>query len=104
MDFHRGLHVLSGETGAGKSIVVDAVGLILGSRADRDIIRTGTERAFSEAVFTLAEGSPAWALLDREQIDHDGETITVCRELSTTERLTHACTHTHTHVFNNIFS
>ena len=39
--FHKGLTVLSGETGAGKSIIVDAVALILGGRADRDLIRTG---------------------------------------------------------------
>ena len=39
--FGKGLHVMTGETGAGKSIVVDAMSLILGGRADRDLIRTG---------------------------------------------------------------
>ena len=39
--FYNGLHVLTGETGAGKSIVVDAVNLVLGVRSDRDLIRTG---------------------------------------------------------------
>ena len=42
IDFADGLHVMTGETGAGKSIVVDAVNLVLGGRADRDLIRTGT--------------------------------------------------------------
>ena len=44
LEFSEGLHVMTGETGAGKSIVVDAVNLVLGGRADRDLIRTGTER------------------------------------------------------------
>ena len=43
LEFQRGLHVMTGETGAGKSIVVDAVNLVLGGRADRELIRTGTE-------------------------------------------------------------
>ena len=45
LSFGEGLHVLTGETGAGKSIVVDAVSLILGGRADRELIRTGCEKA-----------------------------------------------------------
>ena len=48
---HDGMIVLSGETGAGKSIIIDAVNLILGGRADRDLIRSGCERASVEAVF-----------------------------------------------------
>ena len=53
--FHSGLQVLSGETGAGKSILVDAITLILGGRADRDLIRTGSEKASIEAVFSVDE-------------------------------------------------
>lgn len=48
-----GLNVLSGETGAGKSIVVDAVGFLMGGRADRDVIRTGTDKATVEGVFDV---------------------------------------------------
>ena len=44
--FHQGMHALTGETGAGKSIVVDAVTLVLGGRADRDLIRTGCDKAW----------------------------------------------------------
>ena len=43
LSFGKGLHVMTGETGAGKSIVVDAMSLILGGRADRDLIRTGCD-------------------------------------------------------------
>jgi DNA repair protein RecN (Recombination protein N) len=57
VEFHPGLNLLSGETGSGKSILVDALGLALGGRASPDVIRTGNERASVTAVFTVA---PAW--------------------------------------------
>ena len=68
IDFHSGMQVLSGETGAGKSIVVDAVNLILGNRADRGLIRSGCEKASVEAVFSVAGNREAQAILDREGI------------------------------------
>ena len=80
--FHRGMHVLSGETGAGKSIVVDAVNLILGGRADRSLIRTGSEKASVEAVFDTADHPEAAAILEREQIEADGGTVTLYREMT----------------------
>ena len=55
LEFGEGMHVMTGETGAGKSIVVDAVNLVLGGRADRDLIRTGTEKAWVEAVFDAGQ-------------------------------------------------
>ena len=55
LEFQRGLHVMTGETGAGKSIVVDAVNLVLGGRADRELIRTGTEKAWVEAAFDISD-------------------------------------------------
>ena len=48
---YKGLNVISGETGAGKSLIVDAIGLILGAKASRNLIRTGSPSAFAEAVF-----------------------------------------------------
>src|SRR5207237_10080637 len=51
----RGFNVLSGETGAGKSIIVGALGLLLGERASADVIRTGAERATVEGVFDISE-------------------------------------------------
>lgn len=62
------MHVLTGETGAGKSIVVDAVNLVLGGRADRDLIRTGTEKAMVEAVFDASGNDAVNALLTDQQI------------------------------------
>jgi DNA repair protein RecN (Recombination protein N) len=60
VEFGPGLNLLSGETGSGKSILVDALGLALGGRASADIIRTGQERALVTAVF-CAEGEAPWS-------------------------------------------
>ncbi|NDE08898.1 MAG: hypothetical protein EBZ89_16170, partial [Chloroflexi bacterium] len=58
--FGPGLTVLTGETGAGKSIIIDAIGCVLGGRASSDVVRAGTERAIVEAIFDLdAETSTA---------------------------------------------
>lgn len=51
MEFHDGFSVLTGETGAGKSIIMDAIGLILGGRAQKNMIRKGAERASIQGVF-----------------------------------------------------
>ena len=81
--FHGGMQVLTGETGAGKSIVVDSVNLILGGRADRELIRSGSDRASVEAVFHTGGNRDIQAFMDLEGIDYDGETVTVYREIST---------------------
>ena len=81
IQFHNGLHVLSGETGAGKSIVVDAVNLILGGRADRDLIRTGTDKAVVEAFFNLPEHSPLYKKLEDTQIECEDSVISIRREI-----------------------
>lgn len=59
VEFHPGLNLLSGETGSGKSIVVDALGLALGGRASPDVIRTGADRAIVTAVFSLEGNVPS---------------------------------------------
>ncbi len=82
IEFHRGLQVLSGETGAGKSIVVDAVNLILGGRADRSMIRSGCEKASVEGIFDIPESGHVSELLSREGIEFDGSTVSVYREIS----------------------
>ena len=51
IDFSKGLNVLTGETGAGKSIVIDAISAILGSRTSKELVRTGCDKAFVSAVF-----------------------------------------------------
>ena len=80
--FHGGMQVLTGETGAGKSMVVESVNLILGGRADRELIRSGSEKASVEAVFNTRGNADVQAFMEREGIDFDGETVTVYREIS----------------------
>ena len=82
ISFHSGLQVLSGETGAGKSIVVDAVNLILGGRADRTMIRSGCDKASVEALFDISATTETASLLSREGIDFDGSTVSIYREIS----------------------
>ncbi len=55
VDFRSGFNVLTGQTGAGKSIIIDSINLILGARADKDLIRSGEDRAFVSAVFTCSD-------------------------------------------------
>ncbi len=86
MEFQQGLHVMSGETGAGKSIVVDAVNLVLGGRADRDLIRTGKERAWVEAEFDIAGQTAVLDMLHEQEIDAEGDTVTLYREISRSGR------------------
>src|SRR5213083_3081826 len=62
-EFEAGLNVLTGETGAGKSILVEAVGLLLGDRATGDLVRTGEDVATVEAIF---ESGPDELLIRRE--------------------------------------
>ena len=82
IEFHTGLQVLSGETGAGKSIVVDAVNLVLGGRADRSMIRSGCDKAAVEAVFTISDAEDITPLFQREKIEYDGYTVSIYREIS----------------------
>ena len=72
ISFDRGFNVLTGETGAGKSIVIDAISAILGQRAYRDMIRTGTSKASVRAVFTDVPQLP-W--FEENGVDYDPETI-----------------------------
>lgn len=69
LDFESGLTLLTGETGAGKSILVDALGLIAGQRADRDLVRKGASAAIVEASFALEENSPAWVWAADQGLD-----------------------------------
>ena len=77
----EGLNVLSGETGAGKSIIVDSVSLILGARADKELIKYGEEKAFVEALVTLPDSARFFELLNSYGIEAEEDMI-VSRELS----------------------
>lgn len=83
LDFTNGLGVLTGETGAGKSILLDALGLALGNRADSGLVRHGTERARVSASFApLTVGHPALTLLDDAGIEVEpGEPLVIRREV-----------------------
>ena len=72
ISFDRGFNVLTGETGAGKSIVIDAISAILGERAYRDMIRTGTTKASVRAVFTQVPELP-W--FQENGVEYDPETV-----------------------------
>ena len=82
IEFHPGLNVLTGETGAGKSIVIDSVNLALGGRADRELIRTGADRASVQAVFDVRGNERVAALLDEWGMEAEDGYLTVGRELS----------------------
>ncbi|HJU66466.1 MAG TPA: AAA family ATPase, partial [Gemmatimonadaceae bacterium] len=77
-----GFNVLSGETGAGKSIIVGALGLLLGERASTDLIRTGADKATVEGVFDVAERPEVVAMLEERGIDADDQQIVLRREIS----------------------
>ena len=70
--FDSGFNILTGETGAGKSIVIDAISAILGERAYRDMIRTGTNKASVRAVFTNV---PKLSWFEDNGVEYDSETI-----------------------------
>jgi len=79
--FHPGLNLLTGETGSGKSIVVDALGLLLGGRASPEMVRTGATRARVSGIFEVAE-SPALArLLEDSGIEIEDRELLVEREI-----------------------
>src|SRR3954468_17998291 len=78
----KGFNVLSGETGAGKSIIVGALGLLLGERASADVIRTGAEKATVEGACDVAERPEIRALLDERGIDVEESVVVLKREIS----------------------
>ncbi|MBN9027999.1 MAG: AAA family ATPase, partial [Rhizobiales bacterium] len=75
IDFARGLTVLTGETGAGKSILLDSLSLALGGRGDGALVRQGANQGQVTAVFDVPAGHPARSLLGDNSIDHDGDII-----------------------------
>src|SRR5215467_6513471 len=79
--FRPGLCVLTGETGAGKSILLDALGLTLGRRAEAGLVRAGAKEAAVSAEFAVGRNHPAHAILREAGLDSDGETIVLRRLL-----------------------
>ena len=86
VDFGRGLNVITGETGAGKSIIIGALSMILGERANIEAIRSGSESATVEGIFTCAAESPLLSLGRSFGIEIEEDFLTLRRELSTDGR------------------
>src|ERR1700740_3572346 len=84
--FRPGLCVLTGETGAGKSILLDALGLALGRRAEAALVRVGAKEAAVSAEVAVGRKHPAHAILREAGLDGDGETIVLRRLLATDGR------------------
>ena len=83
LDFGVGLNVLTGETGAGKSIILDAIDAVLGGKVSSRVIRTGTNRAIVEATFSVTPPLAAW--LSEQEIDlTDDHAVIISREIATT--------------------
>ena len=82
----RGFNVLSGETGAGKSIIVGALGLLLGERASAELIRTGSDRASVEGVFDLTGRDEVARALDERGIEVEEHTVVLKREIAAAGR------------------
>ena len=75
LTFVDGLSVLTGETGAGKSILLDSLSLALGARGDGSLVRAGSERGQVTAVFDVATDHPARLLLRENGLDDEGDLI-----------------------------
>jgi len=82
----EGFNVLSGETGAGKSIIVGALGLLLGERASADLIRSGADKATVEGVFDIANVKGIAALADERGIEVEDDTLVLKREIAANGR------------------
>lgn len=82
IEFAPGFNVLTGETGAGKSIVVDAVNLVLGERAERDLIQNGEQKARVEALFDVSTNAALLRLLADLQMEAEDGLLAISRELT----------------------
>lgn len=81
----RGFHVLTGETGAGKSIIIDALSLIIGGRGSADLVRYGSDKAEIEATFDLPVDHPIWSMLESFGIEGDASDVLVIRREMTAQ-------------------
>lgn len=86
--FEAGMTVLTGETGAGKSIIIDAVGLLAGGRGSAEFIRTGADKAVLQGMFILPADGVTAQLLDEAGIEHADNTVILQREITKSGRNT----------------
>lgn len=78
--FGSGMSVLTGETGAGKSIIIDSINMILGSRASKELVRRGKDRAEVQAVFSMTDGIRR--ALEENEIDTDDDCVIISRRIT----------------------
>ena len=78
--FSDGLTVLSGETGSGKSIIIDAIGQLIGMRASSDFVRHGEKKAIIEGIFDIDNSKEAISVLNELDIDIDEDFLLVKRD------------------------
>ncbi|MCZ6701684.1 MAG: DNA repair protein RecN [Ignavibacteria bacterium] len=81
VEFGKGLNVITGETGAGKSILIDAMGLLLGERASTEVVRKNASKSIVEGIFDVEENKKVKKFLNENDIDHNPELI-LRREIS----------------------
>ncbi|GAB6282139.1 MAG: DNA repair protein RecN [Ignavibacterium sp.] len=81
VEFGKGLNIITGETGAGKSILIDAMSLLLGERATNEVIRKGTDKSIVEGIFNVSNNKKIKNILDENEIETNDELI-IRRELS----------------------
>ncbi len=86
VDFEDGMSVLTGETGAGKSIIIDAIGLLFGDRASAEMVRHGSKKAVVEGLFYITEPNTIY-LLSENGIEVSDNQVIVYREISSTKSL-----------------
>lgn len=86
IDFSDNFNVLTGETGVGKSIIIDALALLLGRRAQTEFIRSGTEKAVLEGTFFIPESHYVWGFLRDLEIANEDSMLVLSREISLTGR------------------
>ena len=78
IDFDKGLNILTGETGAGKTLIIGAISMICGGKASKDIIRNGEEKAFVEALFYVEDEKLKKILSD---MGYEEDELVISREL-----------------------
>lgn len=89
LEFCSGFNVLTGETGAGKSIIIDALGLVIGDRISSDLVRNPAQRAIAQAVFSLDEDQSArHFLMEAGFVDDTDDSVIITREISPQGRST----------------
>ena len=82
IEFQKGFNLITGETGSGKSILVDAVGLLVGERASQEMVREGFEKARVEGIFKVSSKHPIHKALEETNTPLEDEELIICREIS----------------------